>query len=276
MSAENRRLTPEEEAAELAKPGSHPEWEIDLPAAIQKDIDAYLEGIRTQVTYLDCLWDELYGSINASQWGWEISKEQADYLRAKYLFEPEDELRLFKATGFQFGELILFGGQEGESEVGRQDFVHRLFGAETQFILHHDRFHEEKDKCDDRNDGKHGQIRQPRGMERTVIAQKIAHREPEDAGELDGDALPDGEGFGIDIPDARARPFRPFGGKAAQTCAQPPRGGPDACGKGGNGGGKTAENGAQKGARLFGPFRKCGTGHGGAKTGRLAGGEGRA
>lgn len=62
-----------------------------MPAAIQKDIDAYLEGIRSQVTYLDCLWDELYGSINASQWGWEISKEQADYLRAKYLFEQEDE-----------------------------------------------------------------------------------------------------------------------------------------------------------------------------------------
>ena len=91
MSAVNRRLTPEEEAAELAKPGSHPEREIDLPAAIQKDIDAYLEGIRNQVTYLDCLWDELYGSINASQWGWEITKEQADYLRQKYLFGPEDE-----------------------------------------------------------------------------------------------------------------------------------------------------------------------------------------
>ena len=43
------------------------------------------------MTYLDCLWDELYGSINANQWGWEISKEQADYLRAKYLFEPEEE-----------------------------------------------------------------------------------------------------------------------------------------------------------------------------------------
>ena len=70
MSAENRRLTPEEEAAELAKPGSHPEWENNLPAAIQKDIDAYLEGIRTQSSVLDCLWDELYGSINASQWGW--------------------------------------------------------------------------------------------------------------------------------------------------------------------------------------------------------------
>lgn len=91
MDGKNRELTPEEEAAELAKPGSHPEWETNLPAAIQKDIDAYLEGIRTQSSVLDCLWDELYGSINASQWGWEIAKEQANYLRAKYLFEPEDE-----------------------------------------------------------------------------------------------------------------------------------------------------------------------------------------
>ena len=91
MSAENHKLTPEEEAAELAKPGSHPEWEIDLPADLQKAIQDYLEGVRTQVTYLDCLWDELYGSINANQWGWEISKEQADYLRAKYLFEQEEE-----------------------------------------------------------------------------------------------------------------------------------------------------------------------------------------
>ena len=91
MDEKKRKLTPEEEAAELAKPGNHPEWEIDLPAAIQKDIDAYLEGIRTQSSVLDCLWDELYGSINASQWGWEITKEQADYLRQKYLFEPEDE-----------------------------------------------------------------------------------------------------------------------------------------------------------------------------------------
>ncbi len=75
MDEKNRKPTPEEEASQLAKPGAHPEWEINLPAAIQKDIDAYLEGIRTQSSVLDCLADELYGSINASQWGWEISKE---------------------------------------------------------------------------------------------------------------------------------------------------------------------------------------------------------
>ena len=30
MDEKNRELTPEEEAAELAKPGDHPEWETDL------------------------------------------------------------------------------------------------------------------------------------------------------------------------------------------------------------------------------------------------------
>ena len=40
---------------------------------------------------MDCLWGELYGSINACQWGGRITKEQADYLRAKYLFGEEEE-----------------------------------------------------------------------------------------------------------------------------------------------------------------------------------------
>ena len=91
MDKKNRKLPPEEEAAELAKPGAHPEWDTNLPADLQKAIQDYLDGIRSQSSVLDCLWDELYGSINANQWGWEITKEQADYLRQKYLFEPEDE-----------------------------------------------------------------------------------------------------------------------------------------------------------------------------------------
>ena len=55
MDGKNREVTPEEEAAGLAKPGDHPEWEIDLPADLQKAIQDYLEGIRNQVTYLGCL-----------------------------------------------------------------------------------------------------------------------------------------------------------------------------------------------------------------------------
>ena len=109
MGGKNQELTPEEEAAELAKPGAHPEWETDLPADLQKAIQDYLEGIRTQVTYLDCLWDELYGSINANQWGWEITKEQADYLRAKYLFEQEEEPFLPSTPCYNISKISLRG-----------------------------------------------------------------------------------------------------------------------------------------------------------------------
>ena len=38
------------------------------------------------VSYLDCLWCELYGSINSAQWSGEISEAQADCLRELYLF----------------------------------------------------------------------------------------------------------------------------------------------------------------------------------------------
>ena len=39
---------------------------------------------RTDI-FWDCLWGELYGSINSAQWDNVITKEQADYLRDKYL-----------------------------------------------------------------------------------------------------------------------------------------------------------------------------------------------
>ena len=63
--------------------------ESTLPLAIQKDIEAlkaYHRGeIKEDSMYLGALINELYSSINGSQWGNEISKETADYLRAKYL-----------------------------------------------------------------------------------------------------------------------------------------------------------------------------------------------
>ena len=91
MDGKNRELTPEEEAAELAKPGSHPGVGNRLAHRPSESHPGLLGGRPQPSDLLDCLWDELYGSTNANQWGWEISKEQADYLRAKYLFEPEDE-----------------------------------------------------------------------------------------------------------------------------------------------------------------------------------------
>lgn len=60
--------------------------EESLPLAIQKDIKAlkaYHKGELNDPE--DCLYMELYASINGSQHGGEITKEVADYLRAKYL-----------------------------------------------------------------------------------------------------------------------------------------------------------------------------------------------
>ena len=67
------------------KPKNRSYLEAGLPASLQKAIDEYVRGEKEQVSHLDCLWGEVYGSINACQWGGRITKEQADYLRKKYL-----------------------------------------------------------------------------------------------------------------------------------------------------------------------------------------------
>ncbi|MFI3165720.1 MAG: hypothetical protein R3Y45_05510 [Bacillota bacterium] len=59
--------------------------EVNLPKFLQKDIDALKQGLIDKPLYLDCLYDEVYGSINSAFWGREISDAQAKYLRAKYL-----------------------------------------------------------------------------------------------------------------------------------------------------------------------------------------------
>lgn len=65
--------------------------ETGLPESLQHSLDEFIQGEKEQVSHMDCLWGELYGSINACQWGGRITKEHADYLRAKYLFGEEAE-----------------------------------------------------------------------------------------------------------------------------------------------------------------------------------------
>jgi hypothetical protein len=49
-------------------------------------LDAYKEGLENKSPLLDCLWGELYGSINIAEINdGAITKEHADYLREKYL-----------------------------------------------------------------------------------------------------------------------------------------------------------------------------------------------
>lgn len=62
-------------------------YEYGLPEYLQHDLDAYKEGLKNNSTLLDCLWGELYGSINLAQISdGAITSEHADYLRKKYLF----------------------------------------------------------------------------------------------------------------------------------------------------------------------------------------------
>ncbi len=62
-------------------------YEYGLPEYLQHDLDAYKHGLKTHSGLLDCLWGELYGSINIAQINdGAITSEHADYLRKKYLF----------------------------------------------------------------------------------------------------------------------------------------------------------------------------------------------
>ena len=56
-------------------------YEINLPGYLQHDLDAMKEG---KWPY-DCLWGELYGSINCAFIDVDITEDHAWYLREKYL-----------------------------------------------------------------------------------------------------------------------------------------------------------------------------------------------
>lgn len=62
-------------------------YEYGLPEYLQHDLDAYKEGLKTNSTLMDCLWGELYGSINIAEINeGAITPEHAEYLRQKYLW----------------------------------------------------------------------------------------------------------------------------------------------------------------------------------------------
>ena len=62
-------------------------WEYGLPPYLQHDLDAYKEGLAEGSSLLDCLWGELYGSINIAEINdGAITHEHADYLRQKFLW----------------------------------------------------------------------------------------------------------------------------------------------------------------------------------------------
>ena len=61
-------------------------YERGLPGYLQHDIEELKKGLKEErCLHLDCLYDELYGSINSAYWDNDISDAQADFLRKKYL-----------------------------------------------------------------------------------------------------------------------------------------------------------------------------------------------
>ena len=61
-------------------------YEYGLPEYLQHDLDAYKDGLKNGSDIMDCLWGELYGSINAAEISdGIITPEHAAYLRNKYL-----------------------------------------------------------------------------------------------------------------------------------------------------------------------------------------------
>ena len=62
-------------------------FEYGLPDYLQHDLDAYKDGLKSHSGLMDCLWGELYGSINMAEISDGISTpEHADYLRKKYFY----------------------------------------------------------------------------------------------------------------------------------------------------------------------------------------------
>ena len=72
----------------VSKPQGYEEaYECGLPGYLQKDLDAYKEGLKNGSGLMDCLWGELYGSINSALIDDRaITEEHAEYLRKKYLW----------------------------------------------------------------------------------------------------------------------------------------------------------------------------------------------
>ncbi len=60
-------------------------FEKTLPKYLKNDIEAFIKGLETKSNVLDCLYNEVQGSINSAFYSHEITMEEANYLRRKYL-----------------------------------------------------------------------------------------------------------------------------------------------------------------------------------------------
>lgn len=62
-------------------------YERCVPSYLKHDIEEYLKYENDEsCSFIDCLLDEIYGSINSALYSGEITETQANYLRDKYCY----------------------------------------------------------------------------------------------------------------------------------------------------------------------------------------------
>ena len=57
-----------------------------LPTYLENDLKNLKEVIKNKVKYLDCLINELQGSVNSAFVDGDITEEQCDYFYRKYIY----------------------------------------------------------------------------------------------------------------------------------------------------------------------------------------------
>ena len=62
-----------------------------LPVYLENDLKNLKEGLKNKVSYIDCLIDELQGSVNSAFVDGDITEEQCDYLYTYYIRMEKDD-----------------------------------------------------------------------------------------------------------------------------------------------------------------------------------------
>lgn len=57
-----------------------------LPEYLKRDLENLKDGQKNNSRYIDCLLNELQGSINSAFIDGDITEEQCDYLYRKYIY----------------------------------------------------------------------------------------------------------------------------------------------------------------------------------------------
>lgn len=57
-----------------------------LPKYLADDLEKLKDGIKNRVKYIDCLINELQGSVNSAFVDGDITEEQCDYFYKKYIY----------------------------------------------------------------------------------------------------------------------------------------------------------------------------------------------